>query len=208
MQSHQSIIKYYSFKTAEKMNPIYGLEKTAVLIQRLNSEINHLFENNEDLFPDEIAKRHAVNPIYLMALKRTLLREIKEISDFEEFVLDIIFNITKSNIERHKHYDGDPKTRWQNFLKDKEKINETIYDNSYFQLETTHSDRIRYGFNLHRCFYLEILKANNHLELIPILCKFETIFANYLNHWIKFSHQKSIAEGDDYCAFRYINIDP
>lgn len=190
------------------MNPIYGPEKSAVLINRFNAEMTSLFEKNASLLPDDLAKRHAVNPLFLIALKKTLFREISEIGDFEQFVLDIIFDITKSNIQQKKRYVGDSKTRWQNFIEDKQRTTKLLYDNDYFLLETTHADRIRYGYNLHRCLYLDILKTNNQLELLSILCKFELIYADYLKSWITLSRQKSIAEGDDVCAFRFINIDP
>ena len=203
-----TIIKFFLHNTHQKMAPIFGKEKTDVLIDRLNNEIVHLFEVNENILPDDLAKRHAVNPLFIIALKNTLNSEIKEISEFERFVHDIIMIIYQDKMKSQKELFAKGKSRWEEFIKDKQKLNDKIFKNQYFKLEYIHEDRFRFGFNLNQCFYSEIFEKNGEAKLLPILCKFEEIFADNLQQWVKFSMQTSIPNGADKCRFRYINIDP
>ncbi len=208
MHTYRTILQFLTVKTSEKMEALYGSEKTEIIITRLKSLIDQLYEKNADMLPDALSKRHAVNPFFLIALRETLQNEFPEFEDFEHFVMDIIFALYAPKLKTIDSNELDKKTRWKQFIQDKKKIINRIYDNPLFQMEITHEDRIRFGFDLHDCIYHKLLEKNNQLELLPILCHFEYAYSDKLQGWIRFSLQHSIAKGDTICSFRYLNIDP
>lgn len=208
MRNYKSIIRYFCTKAWDKMEPIYGSEKSDILIDRLETKMAQLYTKNSDFFPNDLAKKHGVNPIFLIALKSTLRREIEEFHDFEQFVMDIIFKIYEPKMNFYKSLAKDTSNRWEKFIEDKKKIVESIYNNPLFNLEYTHEDRFRFGFNLKRCFNFELLEKNGYPELTQILCQFEYVLAENLKSWVKISQQQTICGGDPICAFRYLNIDP
>ena len=62
-------------------------------------------------------------------------------------------------------------------------------------------------FHLKKCVFYEVFKVDGELSLAPILCFYDDIFAEAVEEWISFEKRKTIANGDEYCDFCYINKD-
>lgn len=58
-------------------------------------------------------------------------------------------------------------------------------------------------FHLKRCVFYDVFEAHRELDLAPILCYYDDIFAEVVQEWITFMRPKTIADGFDHCQFIY-----
>ena len=60
-----------------------------------------------------------------------------------------------------------------------------------------------YAFDIHRCFYLEVLTAYGAPELTPLYCRTDDWMAEALPPAVRFERAKTLGRGDDRCDFRW-----
>jgi len=64
------------------------------------------------------------------------------------------------------------------------------------------SDRC-FAFNVHRCFYLEVLTAYGAPELTKLYCKMDDLAYNALPSSVTWERTRTLGRGDAYCNFRW-----
>jgi HEAT repeat protein len=167
------------------------------------SRFNHLFKTNQELMPDDLAKQHGINSIFVMGLADAL--EGLSLDKLEEHVLAIYKKILSESgflalqIGQMESSD-DP---WKKFVEKTRVSNQQLYDNAYFQVQTVIDDDQQFGIDINRCLMFEILEKNGCPELGPVLCKYDYILADNVSKWVSFERNKTIADGHARCDFRY-----
>jgi hypothetical protein len=154
--------------------------------------------------PDDLAKRHGVNSLFVLALDEVLMEVKASYSQLRDTVLTIYRTMLEQyfNDEAKKLKGSD--NPWNAFTEWMQKGNQSNYANDYFQLVEVEQDESHFGFDIRRCFYFEVFKRAGKPELGPILCEFDSILASTVEDWIQFKRHETIAGGDRRCTFRYI----
>ena len=60
-----------------------------------------------------------------------------------------------------------------------------------------------FAFNIHHCFYLDILEYYETPELTPIFCRLDDILMGAMPESIQWGRTQTIGKGADYCNFRW-----
>lgn len=63
------------------------------------------------------------------------------------------------------------------------------------------------AFNLHSCFYLEVLRAYGAMELTPIFCRMDDLMFDPAPSFLSWERTRTQGHGDDFCDFRWRRID-
>ena len=164
---------------------------------------NDLWENNLELMPNDLGKRHGMNPIFVMALAEALEQMDTQLDKLQTHVL-AIYRIILSDILIHQQKQlSESENPWIDFINSTKKGNEQIYNNEYFNLDYLENSNDCFGFDLHRCFYYEIFEKNCRSDLAPILCMYDWILADAIEQWVSFERKETIAHGQKKCTFRY-----
>ncbi len=61
------------------------------------------------------------------------------------------------------------------------------------------------AFNMHSCFYLEVLAAHGARELTTVYCKFDDLMFNNMPPSIRWERTQTLARGHQMCNFRWSN---
>lgn len=197
------MINFFIENTQIHFEEEFSEVKAKEQIKIFAKSFNRIFEQNKYLMPDALTERHGINPVFVMALEETLKDEISSLEDFKGHVLKIYKYIMKSMLEMQTSRYKRSENKWELFLKETKKGNEQLYNNEYFDLKIIQEDATGYGFDLNRCLYFEIFKANGKEELGPILCEYDYILANNIQDWITFERTETIANGFSQCNFRF-----
>lgn len=205
MQNIQPLKKYFGLLVGQFLTerfpngkaPVYTDKFVKLLDQLINSPINRPF------FKDETSNLHAINPLFIIALHKTLESEQVPMNEFIDLVMDVYKIMVKPLLEKQKKEIQEASNPWRHFIDSTKTGNEKLYDNEFFQMEYAVEDRLRFGYDIKRCYYVDIFKANGCLELAPILCHYDNLLADNLNEWVRFQRNSTIAQGDEKCAFRY-----
>ena len=200
---NQQIIDYFSEMTKIELVKRFGDIKGGGLHQLYDRQFKIHWNNYAHMFPDDVATRHGINSLFVMALD-DVLREIRaSYSDFKDAVLTIyrtmLLDYFKEEAAKLQSTD-DP---WNAFVEWAKKGNESNYNNQYFVLSEVDTGENCFGFDIKRCLYFEVLKEAGRPELGPILCEYDQILASTLKSWIDFKRYETIAGGDTCCTFRY-----
>jgi hypothetical protein len=178
-------------------------DKASSLIQEFRIIFMEIYEKNQYLMPDDLAKRHGMNPAFVMALEKTLRDIVLDFDDLKKSVLQIYKYIMRSFLEmQHSRYKNSD-DRWELFLSETKAGNAQLYDNNYFELNVIQEDKQSFAFDLEKCFYFEIFKDNGKEELGSILCEYDYFLADNINEWITFNRTETIATGYNRCNFSY-----
>ena len=62
------------------------------------------------------------------------------------------------------------------------------------------------AFNIHRCFYLEILTSYGAAELTSLYCWIDDLLFDGVSPQVRWERSKTLARGDDCCTFRFVRI--
>jgi hypothetical protein len=60
-----------------------------------------------------------------------------------------------------------------------------------------------FAFDMHSCFYLDVLTAYGAPELTPIYCRMDELLYKELPPMITWERAKTLGRGDDCCDFRW-----
>jgi hypothetical protein len=72
-----------------------------------------------------------------------------------------------------------------------------------WRIEMVEDDDQTFAFNMHSCFYLDVLTAYGAPELTPLFCKTDDWLAEALPAEIHWGRTKTLGRGDDCCDFRW-----
>ena len=196
----QQLIQAFFALTEVKLKEIYGEEKGMNISAKFQKIFNVLLSKNAKMMPDTLSKQHALNPIFVMALydAQTISKD-----EFAEQMQNIYRNMLKPFLDQQKASLSSSDNPWKDFVETAKVGNRNLYENEYFKLNVVHDDESQFSFDINRCLYFEIFKANNHEDLAPILCKYDFILAENIKKWVKFERTETIAEKSKKCDFRF-----
>jgi hypothetical protein len=72
-----------------------------------------------------------------------------------------------------------------------------------WQYEVTEDNAKSFAFNIHHCFYHEVLKHYDATELTPVFCKLDDYVMAAMPPSIRWERTQTIAEGAEFCDFRW-----
>ncbi|MHA2062208.1 MAG: L-2-amino-thiazoline-4-carboxylic acid hydrolase [Candidatus Sifarchaeia archaeon] len=198
----QQLIQVFFALTEAELKEIYGEEKGLNISCKFQKIFNELLSKNAEMTPDQLSKQHALNPIFVMALydAQTISKD-----DLSEQVLSIYRNMLKPILNQQKVSLSSSNNPWKDFVETAKVGNRNLYENEYFKLNVIYESENQFGFDINRCLYFEIFRANNHEELAPVLCKYDFILAENIKKWVRFERTETIAERFDKCDFRFLN---
>jgi hypothetical protein len=77
-----------------------------------------------------------------------------------------------------------------------------------WQVEWLEVNRKRVAFNMHSCFYLDMLDAYGAPELAAVFCSLDDLLYEDLSPYMRWERTKTLARGDDCCDFRFHRARP
>jgi hypothetical protein len=199
----QQLTDYFSQLTKVELVKRFGDVKGGGLHQLYERQFKIHWNNYNHMLLDDVAKRHGINSLFVMALD-DVLREIRaSYTEFKDAVLAIYKVMLLDYFLEEAEKFQSMSNPWNAFVKWARKGNEANYYNEYFQLVEVDAGTNCFGFNIKRCLYFEILKEAGRPELGPILCEYDSLMASTIKSWVDFKRHETIAGGDRRCTFRY-----
>ncbi|TFH26553.1 MAG: hypothetical protein E4G98_06950 [Promethearchaeota archaeon] len=205
MENIKALKSYFSLLVELFLKQKFVDSKASVYSEKFNHLFISLMESpiNKPFFSSPTANLHAVNPLFVIALYKTLESEHIPMNEFTDLVMDVYKIMVKPLLEKQRKAIQNVKDPWLHFISSTKEGNHKLYGNEYFQMEYAVEDRLRFGFDINRCYYYDIFKANDAIKLAPVMCKYDILLADNLNEWVRFQRNSTIAAGDPKCAFRY-----
>jgi hypothetical protein len=198
----QQLIDYFSELTLQELNKQFG-DKGVSMHKLFTRQFKIHYNNYESMLLDDLARRHGVNSLFVMAMDDVMCEVRASFTELKEIVISIYRNMLQQlfeeAVEKMKQSD-DP---WRAFVEWARKGNEANYINAHFQLEEVDQPDGCFGFDIKKCLYFDVLREAGKPELGPMLCEYDNIFMSYVEDWIQFTRHETIATGDDCCTFRY-----
>ncbi len=72
-----------------------------------------------------------------------------------------------------------------------------------WDIEQVENSKTSFAFNIHRCFYLDVLRAYGAPELTALYCRLDDLLYASWSPSIRWERTKTLGRGDDCCDFRY-----
>ncbi|MGY5873543.1 MAG: L-2-amino-thiazoline-4-carboxylic acid hydrolase [Candidatus Thorarchaeota archaeon] len=202
----QQLIEYFSQQTKAELIKRFGDLKGGGFHQLYERQFKIHWNNYKDILPDEVAKRHGINSLFVMALDDVLRENRASFSELKDATLSIYHAMLVDYFKAEAEKLLEAEDPWIAFVEWAKKGNEANYNNDYFLVTEVETDENCYGFDIKRCLYFELLDNAGRPELGPILCEYDNILASTINKWVSFKRQETIASGDKRCTFRYCKI--
>ena len=76
-----------------------------------------------------------------------------------------------------------------------------------WDIEQIEDSKISFAFNIHRCFYLDILTVYGAPELTPLYCRLDDLLYTAWSPSIKWERTKTLGRGDVCCDFRWSRVE-
>ncbi len=77
-----------------------------------------------------------------------------------------------------------------------------------WDIEQIEDSKTSFAFNIHRCFYLDVLTAYGAPELTAMYCRLDDLAYAALSPSIRWERTKTLGRGDDCCDFRWSHAGP
>ncbi len=77
-----------------------------------------------------------------------------------------------------------------------------------WDIEPIEDSKTSVAFNIHRCFYLDILTVYGAPELTPLYCRLDDLLYAAWALSIRWERTKTLGRGDDCCDFRWSHVEP
>ncbi len=199
----QQIIEHFSQLTKAELIKRFGDKKGAGLHYLYDRQFKIHWNNYKDKLPDDVAKRHGINPLFVMALDDVLRENRASFSELKDTTITIYRTMLLDYFNAEAEELLKAEDPWNAFVEWVKKGNEANYNNDYFLVTEVENDENCYGFDIKKCLYFELLKNAGLPELGPILCEFDNILSSTIDKWVSFKRHETIASGDKRCTFRY-----
>ena len=201
----QQQIEYFSKHTEKHLLSQYG-DKGKPMFKLYQRQFKIHYNNYRDMLPNELAQRHGVNSLFVMALDDVLCEVRASFSELKNTVVSIYQAMMEEYFAKESQKLKQSDDPWAAFVEWARKGNEANYNNDYFLLKEVDQEPGCYGFDINRCLYFDLLREAGKPELGPILCEYDMIFMKYVEGWIKFTRRETIATGDSRCDFRFCKL--
>jgi hypothetical protein len=198
----EQLMSYFETLTKSRLVEIYGLWKGRNYANEFVDTFRGIFSKNEHLMPDTISKRHGVNPAFVLALHDILQQESVSFDELKEHILAIYGVMMQQLVDNYKANLEASEDSWKSIVEYTKAGNQQNYDNRYFNLDYITDNDNELGFDIKKCLYFEIFKANGHPELGTILCEYDYILMDATSKWVRFRRTETIADGNVRCDFR------
>ncbi len=76
-----------------------------------------------------------------------------------------------------------------------------------WDIEQIEASKTSFAFNIHRCFYLDILTAYGAPELTAMYCRLDDLLYTDWSPSIRWERTKTLGRGDDCCDFRWSHVE-
>ena len=80
---------------------------------------------------------------------------------------------------------------------------EKLFPAPGWQYEVVADDDLTYAFDIHHCFYFDVLSYYDAPELTPVFCRLDDYLMEVLPKSIKWGRTQTIGMGAEYCNFRW-----
>ncbi len=192
--------------TRERLVDSYGLYYGRRYTENFEDAFRKFFEKNQHMMPNEELVKHGINPVFVLALHQVLQERKISITELKEHVLAIYNNMLKDYLKRYQVGVEASENPWSIIVQVTKDGNRENYENQYFNLSYVNETADELGFDINKCFYFDILKANGHPELGPILCAYDHILMDAISQWVRFERTETIADGYSRCDFRLYRL--
>ncbi|MHA2020839.1 MAG: L-2-amino-thiazoline-4-carboxylic acid hydrolase [Candidatus Thorarchaeota archaeon] len=202
----EQLMQYFVKLTENHLTHQYGVERSRTMSVVFKTRFRELMDENRDMMPDSLGRKHGVNPVFVMALDDALSRERPSLENLKRDVLAIygvMMQAFTDQIVEQFEASEDP---WALFIEFTKAGNKNNYENDYFQLSNAEYKDTAIAFDIKKCLYFDIFEKNGLAELGPILCEYDYILANVVRKWSRFERTETIADGDARCDFRYYRL--
>lgn len=203
----ETLFQQYQIITKSILKKEFENELVEKILDFIDKEYHNLVfsDPTKRVTPEEInQKMHIVTPSFVIAVYRALKEYLVpkiSLEDFSKIMMEIFRDLVGSLAEMQKQQINHATNKWKSFKE------ATVFgtENTYSSFEPVfiQNDDGVLKFQLNKCIYFEVFKVHNELALAPILCNYDEIFAEAVDEWILFTRPKMIAEGDNYCEFKY-----
>ena len=68
------------------------------------------------------------------------------------------------------------------------------------------NDEHQVAFNIHSCFYMQVLEYYGAPELVPVFCRTDDLIGEALPKSIRWERSNTLAQGGEMCDFRWIYL--
>lgn len=198
--------RYFIGLTQTQFTKSFGEESGRELLETFRIKFDEIYKLNEYRMPDELARKHGINSVFVLAMEETLRNRGVSYEELKHHILSIYRMMLTFMVDEYKNQIETSEDPWQVILEYTEVGNQNNYENEYFNLETIAMSDDEISFDIHRCVYFEILEANEHPELGPILCEFDYIISEATSKWARFVIEETIADGYPRCTFRFFRV--
>jgi hypothetical protein len=199
----QQLIDYFSQLVKDELVKRFGDLKGGGLHQLYDRQFKIHWNNYIHMLPNDVAKRHGINSLFVMALDDVLRETRASYSEFKEAVLIIYRTMLLDYFNEEAEKFQSTGNSWGAFIDWTRKRNQANEMKEYFGLTEVEAGENCYGFDIKRCLYFEVLKEAGRPELGPILCEYDALMMPLMESWIDFKRYETIASGDLHCTFRF-----
>ena len=196
---------HFSLITEKELTKQFG-DKGGPLHKLFQRQFKIHYNNYEHMMPDDLAKKHGVNSLFVMALDDVMCEVSASFTQLKDTVLSIYRAMLEEYFATESQKMEQSRDSWATFVEWARKGNEANYNNDYFQLVEVDVKPGCFGFDINKCLYFDILREAGKPELGPILCEYDQIFADSVKSWIQFTRHETIATNDKRCDFRFCRI--
>jgi len=103
-----------------------------------------------------------------------------------------------------------PEEAFSNISRNFKSRGEVSFGRSFRYADEVWDDR-RVFVNIERCLFHEFFRRNGALEVTPILCALDNVWADELSkarYGVRFERPTTLARGDDACRFQFTKTEP
>ncbi|MHA1914302.1 MAG: L-2-amino-thiazoline-4-carboxylic acid hydrolase [Promethearchaeota archaeon] len=204
----ENLFGQYIYSSENILREIFSDHLLRRILASVVEEFDIIFNSSltmEVMPKDMNQKTHVVTSCFIIALYRALKSEISSyvsVEELKEISMKIFRDLVGPLTDMQKNELKNADNKWTTFKET------TVYGtkNTYssFEPEFIKNDDKVLEFHLNKCIFYEVFKVHGELDLAPILCFYDDIFAEAVEDWISFKRPKTIADGADYCQFCYI----
>lgn len=199
----EQLIQYFVMLTENHLTHQYGAERSKDMSGVFKTRFREIWDENKDMMPDSLSRRHGINPVFVMALDDALGKNRPSLESLKRDVLAIYGVMMQAFTDQMVEQFEASEDPWTSFTEFTKAGNKNNYENAYFQLSNSEYTDTKIVFDIKKCLYFDIFGKNRRPELGPILCEYDYILANAVQKWACFEREKTIADGDARCDFRY-----
>jgi hypothetical protein len=189
---------------AKTLNREFGLAKSQQIIQKTNDRYAQLFTERK-LYPQRALQQHLDgNIIPGIALYQALLADKDTLADADK-VIDIVFQDWGITSRRRMEQIGKLPFYYGLLRRVAKRIMRKNFPEQGWDIQWLEVSDEEIAFNMHRCFYLDVLTEYGVPQLTPYYCQIDDLI--YADHSprVIWARTKTLGRGDDCCDFRFVN---